>query len=359
MRIPIAVALVVAGVCGAASATGQQTSEIQFTDGKFSVKIPQSIAAPADGWGSIFRVYAGGATDQPIIGSYIRDEGAVVFRPRYPALPTMSYRVVFEAVGGQAFSSVFGPAAARAPSAKVLEVYPSGDVLPSNILKLYLVFSEPMSRGEVWKRLHLLDESGVPVPLAFLEIEQELWDPTGRRLTVLFDPGRIKRGLVPQTEMGTPIIEGKRYTLKIDREWRDAQGGPMAQGFTREFRGGPVDRTSPAPSSWRLIAPESDGRSALTVEFPKAMDFALMQRMVEVQDANGRRVAGSVSTGKHERQWIFVPSRPWDVGNYKVIASPDLEDTCGNRVYRAFDVDTKGDKAVKIPAAVEIPFTIR
>jgi hypothetical protein len=50
-----------------------------------------------------------------------------------------------------------------------------------------------MSRGEAYRRVHLLDATGRPINLAFLEIEQELWDPEGRRLTLLFDPGRVKR----------------------------------------------------------------------------------------------------------------------------------------------------------------------
>ena len=50
-------------------------------------------------------------------------------------------------------------------------------MLPANELKLYIYFSAPMSRGEAWKHIHLLDDAGKPVPLAFLELDQELWDP--------------------------------------------------------------------------------------------------------------------------------------------------------------------------------------
>ena len=80
-----------------------------------------------------------------------------------------------------------------------------------------------MSRGEAWKHIHLLDDSGKPVPLAFLELDQEFGTPANQRLTVLFDPGRIKRGLVPTNEIGSPIVEGKHYKLVIDRDWHDAR----------------------------------------------------------------------------------------------------------------------------------------
>ncbi len=60
-----------------------------------------------------------------------------------------------------------------------------------------------------------------------------------------FDPGRIKRGLTSNEAMGPPIVEGKRYTLVIDRDWSDAQGVPMLEGFRKTFPGGPAERIPP------------------------------------------------------------------------------------------------------------------
>ena len=39
--------------------------------------------------------------------------------------------------------------------------------------------------------------SGQAVADPFLELDEELWSTDGRRFTLLFDPGRIKRGLKP------------------------------------------------------------------------------------------------------------------------------------------------------------------
>jgi hypothetical protein len=44
---------------------------------------------------------------------------------------------------------------------------------------------------------------------------------------LFFDPGRIKRGLVSQQELGIVLHEGRRYTLLIEKEWKDAEGNPM------------------------------------------------------------------------------------------------------------------------------------
>ncbi len=42
----------------------------------------------------------------------------------------------------------------------------------------------------------------------FVEIEQELWDASGKRLTVLFDPGQVKRGLRRHNKSG-PAADGR------------------------------------------------------------------------------------------------------------------------------------------------------
>jgi hypothetical protein len=214
-------------------------------------------------------------------------------------------------------------------------VYPSVDVLPENQLKFYLQFSAPMSRGEVWQRIHLLDQNGKAVELPFLEIAQELWDRDYRRLTVLFDPGRIKRGLLPLEEVGPAIEDGKRYTLVIDKEWLDARGVPMQEGFRKPFRVGPSDRTAPDPATWRLNAPGVGTSDPLIVRFPESMDWALSLRLIDVPG-----VVGTASVGSNETEWRFTPKGAWKAGEYKVVIDTTLEDLAGNRIGRAFDVDT-------------------
>src|SRR5262249_58737339 len=121
-------------------------------------------------------------------------------------------------------------------------VYPSADVLPENLLKFYLHFSAPMSRGHSYDHIHLQDEAGKDVKLPFLEIDEELWDPTMTRLTLFIDPGRIKRGVRPLEEIGPALESGKSYTLVIDREWKDAAGNPLRDAFRKTFKVGPTDR---------------------------------------------------------------------------------------------------------------------
>ena len=60
----------------------------------------------------------------------------------------------------------------------VARVTPSADRVPENLLKFYLHFSAPMSRGEVYDRVRLLDARRPAVDLPFLGLGEELWDPT-------------------------------------------------------------------------------------------------------------------------------------------------------------------------------------
>ena len=255
----------------------------------------------------------------------------LVFRPRFPLTRGVAYRAVFP--GG---TLTVDAVPSLPPSTRVDHIYPSASILPANELKLYIYFSAPMSRGEAWQHIHLLDDAGKPVLLAFLELDQELWDPDNRRLTVLFDPGRIKRGLVPTNEIGPPVVEGKHYRLVIDREWHDAQGVRLAEGFEKTFTGGPSDRIPPDPKHWILTVPKAGTLEPLVVEFPKPMDYALLQRMLEVPS-----VAGSISVDRDETRWRFTPHAPWRAGAYHLVADNLLEDIAGNHLDRAFDVDLK------------------
>jgi hypothetical protein len=305
---------------------------------------------------AVFPVYAGSGDVPPMLGKYAVEGGVLVFRPRFPLTPGVRYRAEFHTPGGATVQAAFVvPKTASVPSTRVERVYPSADVLPSNTLKLYILFSAPISRGAVWPHIRLLDESGKAVPLPFVEMEPELWDPEARRLTVLFDPGRIKRGLVPNQQMGAPIVEGKKYTLAIDREIEDARGVPLVEGFRRAFRGGPADRMPIDPQQWRLTEPKAGTLDPLTVDLSKPLDYALLQRLLTVPG-----VTGKVALTRQESEWRFTPAAPWKPGAYRLLIDPSLEDLAGNRVGRAFDVDVREHAAEARPkSAISLAFQVR
>lgn len=231
------------------------------------------------------------------------------------------------------------PAPRLRASAHVEAILPSADRLPANLLRFYVVFSAPMSAGEAHTKLRLVDDAGRPVPGAFLELEEELWDPSGRRLTVLLDPGRIKRGLRANLESGAPLVEGRRYRLEIDGSWLDGSGAPLARGASKAFEAVAADRTSPDVAAWDVAAPASGLREPLVVRFPEPLDRALLSSAMAVGDAEGRPVAGEIDVRAGEREWRFTPASPWRAGRYELRAAVELEDVAGNNLRRLFDAD--------------------
>jgi len=337
-----------------------QSAAIELQDGAFRVdgwRAPQN--EPSGGWGTVFLVYAGVGKVPPLLGSYAVESGALVFHPRYPLAAGVRYHAVFRAPSGAMITKDFdGPARDTHPVARVVQVYPTADILPSNLLRLYIVFSAPMSRGEAAAHIHVEDEKGKVLPDELLP-GQELWDPAFQRLTMTFDPGRIKRGLTSNQTIGPPITEGRHYRLAIDRDWPDARGVPMTEGFSKTFAGGPPDRTPPDPAQWRVTAPAKGTTDALVVDFPDPMNYSLLLKMIAVQ--RGQTVVfGKTALDRHEAEWRFTPDMPWQPGEYRLAIDTGIEDLAGNRIGAAFDIDIfeKVSKTID-RKSVSVPFTVR
>jgi len=321
-------------------AAAPQTISIQLEGRTFKVVGWNSPGAPpAKGWPAVFAVYAGSGAVPPLLGSYGLESGWLVFRSRFPLAAGVRYRAVFYPPrGGAPIERIFdGPSRDTTRLTSVKAVYPSGEVLPSNQLRLYIYFSAPMSQGEAGQRIRLLDDGGKDLPGVFLPGE-ELWDPQFERLTMTLDPGRIKRGLTSNRAMGAPIVPGKRYLLAIDGDWPDARGVPMVAGFRKSFLGGPAERTPPDPKRWRIAAPQAGTTGALIVEFPKPMNYALLGKMLRVSRGS-ERVAGAVEIDRHETRWRFTPRENWRAADYSLVVDTAIEDLAGNRIGLAFDID--------------------
>jgi hypothetical protein len=340
---------------------------------------PQELQALArldqtpEQWQTLFAVHVehgGERTKQPaLLGSYRVVNDALRFEPRFPLVPGVSYRAVFQPsrLPGQAGSSAKAiekvlllPKAKPAAPTVVAHVYPSKDELPENQLKFYLHFSAPMSRGEAYEHIHLLRSDGRADERAFLELPQELWDRDGKRFTLLLDPGRIKRGLKPREDLGPVLEAGKRYTLVIDRDWQDAEGTPLKESYRKTFRVLPPDESQPDPKTWKLAPPAAGTKAPLVMTSPKSLDHALLQRMLWITDEHGDKVPGTIDVTRQETCWRFTPAAAWKSAQYHLVADTRLEDLAGNSIARPFEVDELRpvERERKIET-VQIPFEVR
>jgi hypothetical protein len=279
-------------------------------------------------------------SDVPLFGETTVDDRGVVFLPRFPLRPGVEYRAVFQSPQAGRMEKRFTlPALPPTPPTELRAVFPSRETLPENLLKFYLHFSAPMSRREAYQRVRMLDGAGKAVELPFLEIGEELWNREGTRLTLLFDPGRIKRGLKPREDSGPALEEGKSYTLVVDAAWLDAEGRPLRQGFRKSFKVAAPDEKQPDIEAWKFTSPKAGSREPLTVLFNEPLDEAMLHRSLTVVDAGGSTVAGRIEIDQEETRWRFLPTSAWSSGAHALVVDVVLEDLAGNSIERPFEVD--------------------
>ena len=300
-------------------------------------------------WRAVLSVHVEREDRAAILGRYRLDELGLWLVPAFPPEPGVRYRAVFRpaALAGMPEGATAEPLTADLrldpppppPATAVLAVHPDTDDVPENLLRFYVHFAAPMSRGDVHRFVRLESASGREIERAFLELDEELWDRAGRRLTLLLDPGRVKSGLRPREEEGRALEAGRDVALAIDAGLLDAAGRPLAAPWRRTFRVGAADRDPPDPSRWRIAPPPAGTRDPLRVVLDEALDHALLHRMIWIEDASGLDVAGTPEIGPAERSWIFTPDAEWRPGGYDLRVDRRLEDRAGNRVGRPFEVD--------------------
>lgn len=340
-----------------------------------AVGLPKAMLARLKGagltakqWPGVFRVVVAGGTEAelqarpPLAGTHTLIESGIRFEPQFPLVPGREYVAILQLDGEERpVRTVLSlPKRAAGPRVSITAVYPSANRLPENTLRLYLHFSGEVARGGVYRHLKLVRDDGVEVKDPFLEVEEELWSADGKRLTVLFHPGRVKQGLVPREEEGPILEQGRTYTFSISEKWEDTEGRPLLSGFQKTFTAGPPDDAMVEPAAWAMIPPRAGSDAPLIVRLPKPLDHAMLGRVVYVADAAGQPVPGTMTVGGGERVLTFAPKSPWSRGDYKLLIDTRLEDVCGNSIAKPFEVDIFHPVTSKLEVKThERPFTVR
>ncbi|CUH52071.1 hypothetical protein SAMN04488037_1133 [Shimia marina] len=240
------------------------------------------------------------------------------------------------------------------------QVYPTAEVLPENLLRFYIYFSEPMAREWIWKSVVLLDASGAVVPGAFIENKFDLWSPDDRRLTVLFDPGRVKTGLVAHNTLGRALEAGESYTLRVDVGAEARSGCAMSRAYSKTFGVVEADFAVPDLADWQIFAPSAGSKDTLRVVLDGPTDHLSLAYRIRVKDAQGNLVRGALRLGDEEREWLFTPTAPWAGTAYHLEVNTTLEDIAGNRLTGLFDRPLVTDGFSEPSGAVEtLSFTPR
>ena len=301
-------------------------------------------------------VRAGNTADAPpLAGRLLPDGDSVRFIPRFRLGDIGTIRV---RVDDAEHRFTVAPPPVPVPATELAGIHPASPVVPENQLRWYLEFSGPMREGEAARRVRLVDASGREVRGAFLSVEEELWDPARRRLTLLFDMGRVKRGIRTREETGPVLQAGRGYAIVIDSAWRDARGAALVRGASHRFRAGVADLRGPDPRSWRIDAPRAGGTDPLDVSLDGPIDHGMGAHLVSVWRADVP-IAGTVQLSDADRRWRFIPALPWVRGRYELRVSGALEDAAGNGVGRAFEVPADRARAgTRAGEAIPLAFDV-
>ena len=237
-------------------------------------------------------------------------------------------------------------AAAAASGASVIT--PSGPEVAENLLRIELHLDRPLAVPLDLSHVALLDSAGVRIRDAFLDLP--LLDRSGKTVTLLLHPGRIKTGVGPNVALGPALRSGQSVTLRIDDPQLDRPleqhwqiGAPLRQ---------PID-----PQQWTVQAVRRGSRQALRVVLPAALDGEAAAA-IAIQGPDGQRVAGVATLAAGEREWRFAPAQNWRPGPHLLRIHPRLEDPQGNRICSAFEqagqsaqsCDDEGKRAFLIEA---------
>jgi hypothetical protein len=228
-----------------------------------------------------------------------------------------------------------------------IRISPQAKVLPANTLRFYIHFPRPgeahFDRDQLW----LLNEEEQVVPDPFLILSQELWSVDGHRLTVLMEPGRIKRGLGADPFHDPAFVDGRTYSLVV---------AALGQTARHTFRVSDPVLEAIDETGWRLVSPAVGSRDPAVVHFDRVMDAALCEDEIAVLTAAGEAVQTRVSLGPDGTAMQLVPNHPWSAGEHRLVVSERLEDVCGNRLGEALDHDLGASGR---PRAGMIDFTPR
>jgi hypothetical protein len=319
-----------------------------------------------EGWQRAFRVSVAGDT-APIVGRYSVTDTSLQFQPAFPFDRERDYDVVIrpkQLATRRRDTQVEGrfrlPGRGLKPTTRVTRIYPTADTLPENQLRIYVEFSAPMSREGGLPYVHLLDADGNEVKAAFLPLDADFWNRERTRYTLFLDPGRVKRGILPNEQMGRALLRRKRYSIVVDSTWRDGDGQPLVASHVKRFRAGAADYQPISLAAWRIDAPRAGTRDPLIIRFNEALDRGLLGRALGVEHAEGSAVDGETLTAVDETEWRFVPAQPWLAGSGRIVVLDILEDLAGNRVNRAFEVDMfQRADTTAAPSRFTIPFRVR
>ena len=316
-------------------------------------------------WTTFFSIKTKGSS-RSTLGSYSVDSSRVLFKPRFLPDPEVTYQVTLDYSSLFTLLAISDSATAlvqeitfqqpKMMPSQVVSIYPLVNVLPSNTLKLYIYFSEPMGFSNPYDFISLSDAHGNEIKNAFVELPNGLWNEDRTRLTLLFHPGRVKQGVGPNLREGTALIEGELFELSISEDWTDENGQKLQDTFNKKFYVSAPSRKKLKIKSWELVG-KCEKECELALVTQNLIHIEMADRMISVKNEKQEEI--SIDLLPEPDGSFIIHADDGFKKDEKIIVSihPRLEDMCGNTFLNPFDYkeDTRkeGEKPLEIRFKVQ------
>lgn len=282
-----------------------------------------------------------GKDGPPMLGKYDKKGQSLVFQPSFPLEAGATYGARLLLPKTKTLTAEYKvPELPKGPPTVVDKIWPSADVLPANVLRFYIYFSQPMRGGEeIFSQITILDAKGNPVYDPWLR--DELWSEDGKMLIIYIHPGRIKWGVLLRELFGPVLYPDRDYTLKISGDMLDSRSQKLGKDYTKKFKTTAEDRTFIHLKQWTITAPAAGTKQPLLVQCGKYIDHKSLDRYLSVLGPKGKAIVGKTVVGAQEKSWAFHPDQLWQAAEYTLSVDGKLEDVAGNTPIRPFDMDLK------------------
>lgn len=295
----------------------------------------------------VFKVFVGKPDaccvgKSPMAGRYAIDKRTVTFYPAFDFIEGQNYTVEVSnhdaSINRIRYLKPFTIARTNADVwPEIIAIFPSGNDIPENTLRFYIHFSSPMQPHVSADYIKLVNQAGTPDTAAFMAFKQELWSEDRKRLTLLMDPGRIKRGVAQNLTLGPALLEGRMYSIVVEKGWSTADGTKKTARFEKAFTVSKALRTLPNTLLWSITSPRKETNDPLIIKFDRPFDYELLQHGISVLGEGGETIRGAISVEKHEQIWRFDPKGNWRNSQIQIAVDTQLEDVAGNNFIDLLD----------------------
>jgi hypothetical protein len=288
--------------------------------------------------------------EQSILGKLAKNNDTLEFVPIVPFSLNKNYQVY------QSKRLLFDFSVERELSAlELIEIYPLGNEVPSNFLKFYLKFNQPVGESNPYDKVSILRD-GKEIEEAILPLSPALWNEDYTILTVWIAPGRVKSDLGPNEMLGEVLREGDLVTIEVE-PMRAKSGSMMQTSKLKKLVVLERDNEKPIIDSWAVKEPKLQSEENLQIHINEPMDYLSTLNGLRLY-LGSRPVTGGFEMIE-ENLIVFTPDNKWKKGKYQILVGSQVEDLAANSFERLFEKDLTKNEAYQKTEDIMIEFTIK